>query len=156
MFNLVQVESAAQVEEARALFLEYADWLGLNLCFQNFAGELAELLGKYAAPEGRLLLAMEDGRLAGCVALRKLDAERCEMKRLYVRPEWRGRGLGRLLTETIIEEARAAGYRRMLLDTLPSRMKEALAMYSSMGFRAIEPYYDNPVEGAVFMELFLR
>jgi putative acetyltransferase len=155
MLNLVQVESAAQVEEARALFQEYAGWLGLNLCFQNFEGELAELPGKYAPPEGRLLLAMDDERLAGCVALRKLDQESCEMKRLYVRPEWRGVGLGRRLAETIIEEARAAGYKRMLLDTLPSQMKEALRMYRSMGFHAIEPYYDNPVAGTVFMELIL-
>jgi ribosomal protein S18 acetylase RimI-like enzyme len=155
MLNLVQVESAAQVEEARALFLEYAGGLGFSLCFQNFEGELAELPGKYAPPEGRLLLAMDDERLAGCVALRKLDQESCEMKRLYVRPEWRGVGLGRRLAETIIEEARAAGYRRMLLDTLPSQMKEARRMYRSMRFREIEPYYDNPVEGAVFMELIL-
>jgi putative acetyltransferase len=155
MLNLVQVESAAQVEEARALFLEYAGGLGFNLCFQNFEGELAELPGKYAPPEGRLLLAMDDGRLAGCVALRKLDRESCEMKRLYVRPEWRGVGLGRRLAGTIIEEARAAGYSRMLLDTLPSQMKEALRLYRSMAFREIEPYYDNPVEGAVFMELIL-
>jgi putative acetyltransferase len=155
MLNLVQVELAAQVEEARALFLEYAGGLGLDLCFQNFEGELAELPGKYAPPEGRLLLAMDDERLAGCVALRKLDQESCEMKRLYVRPEWRGVGLGRRLAGTIIEEARAAGYRRMLLDTLPSQMKEALRLYRSMGFREIEPYYDNPVEGAVFMELIL-
>jgi putative acetyltransferase len=155
MFKLVQAESAAQIEEARALFLEYSGWLGLDLCFQNFASELAQLPGKYSKPEGRLLLAMDQERLAGCVALRKLDALTCEMKRLYVRPEFRGRGLGRLLTRAVIEEARSAGYKRMMLDTLPSRMKEALEMYRSMGFGEIAPYYDNPIEGALFMELIL-
>lgn len=157
MFHFVRAESEAQVEEARKLFLEYASWLGLDLCFQNFEQELAGLPGKYAAPEGRLLLALDDesGALAGCVALRKLDQERCEMKRLYVRPYLRGKGLGRRLAESIIAEARGIGYRRMLLDTLPERMGQAVEMYRSMGFREVEPYYHNPVKGAVFMELLL-
>jgi putative acetyltransferase len=156
MLNLVQVESAAQVEQARALFEEYAAWLGISLCFQNFAQELAELPGRYTPPEGRLLLALDEDRLAGCVALRRLDALTCEMKRLYVRAEARGKGLGRRLTEAIIEEARAAGYRRMRLDTLPAKMREANIIYHSLGFRKINPYYDNPVDEATFMELDLE
>jgi len=155
MLNLVQVESAAQVEQARALFEEYAVWLGINLCFQNFEQELAELPGKYTPPEGRLLLAFDEELLAGCVALRQLDELTCEMKRLYVRPDARGKGLGRRLTEAVIEEARAAGYSRMRLDTLPSKMKEANLIYHSLGFKKINPYYINPVDEATFMELDL-
>jgi GNAT superfamily N-acetyltransferase len=155
MLSLVQAESVAQLEQARALFEEMVAWLGIDLSFQNFARELAELPGKYAPPEGRLLLAMEGERVAGCVALRKLDAETCEMKRLYVRPAWRGQRVGRKLAEAIVEEARAAGYRRMLLDTLPARMAGAVRMYRAMGFRTVAPYYHNPVEGVLFMELIL-
>jgi ribosomal protein S18 acetylase RimI-like enzyme len=155
MLSLVQAESAEQIEQARALFIEYADRLDISLCFQDFESELAQLPGKYFPPEGRLLLAMDVERVAGCVALRRIDAATCEMKRLYVRPEWRGQGVGRRLTETIIEEARAAGYSRMLLDTLSSRMKDAVRLYRSMGFRTIAPYYPNPLADAVFMELFL-
>lgn len=156
MLKLVQVETAAQVEQARELFREYAAWLGLNLCFQNFEEELAQLPGQYVPPEGRLLLALDEERVAGCVALRKLDQDACEMKRLYLRPEWRGKGLGRLLAEAIISEARAIGYARLRLDTLPSRMGEAVAMYRSMGFGEVAPYYHNPVEGTLYMELRLR
>jgi ribosomal protein S18 acetylase RimI-like enzyme len=126
------------------------------LCFQNFEQELAELPGKYSPPEGRLLLALDDERLAGCVALRRLDALTCEMKRLYVRAEARGKGLGRRLAEAAIEEARATGYKRMRLDTLPSKMKEANIIYHSLGFGKINPYYHNPVNEAVFMELDLE
>jgi ribosomal protein S18 acetylase RimI-like enzyme len=156
MINLVQVESAAQIEQARALFEEYAVLLGINLCFQNFEQELAELPGKYAPPEGRLLLALDEERLAGCVALRRLDGLTCEMKRLYVRPDARGNGLGRRLAEAVIEEARVAGYTRMRLDTLPSKMKEASIIYHSLGFRKINPYYHNPLDEATFMELDLE
>jgi ribosomal protein S18 acetylase RimI-like enzyme len=153
--KLVQVNSDDQVHQARELFEEYAAWLGFSLCFQNFDQELAELPGEYAPPDGRLFLAIDDDQIAGCVALRKIDDGICEIKRLYVRPEFRGRSLGRSLTETVIEAAREIGYRRMRLDTLPGKMDRAIAMYRSLGFTNIEPYYDNPVPDAVFMELLL-
>lgn len=154
--KLIQATSDSEIQQARQLFEEYAAWLGLNLCFQNFDKELAGLPGDYALPSGRLLLAREDDRIAGCIALRQIDDGICEMKRLYVRPEFRGTGVGRLLAETIIETARAIGYSRMRLDTLPGKMDRAIAMYRALGFRNIEPYYNNPVEGAAFMELDLR
>ncbi len=154
--KLIQARSAEEVQQARQLFEEYATWLGINLCFQNFDRELAELPGDYSPPTGRLFLASENDQTAGCVAMRKIGEGTCEMKRLYVRPEFRGIGLGRMLTERIIEAARELGYVRVRLDTLPGKMDQAIAMYRSLGFRDIEPYYNNPVEGAAFMELELR
>lgn len=154
--NLVQVQTPEDVECARELFKEYSAWLGLNLCFQNFEKELAELPGDYVPPAGRLFLALEGNQVAGCVALRRLGNEGvCEMKRLYVRPEFRGRGLGRELTGAVIKAARDVGYDRMRLDTLPGKMDRAIAMYRSLGFQEIDAYYDNPVAGATFMELSL-
>jgi putative acetyltransferase len=155
MLSLVQAESAEQFEQVRRLWREYAAWLEVDLCFQNFEKELAELPGRYAPPEGRLLLAYSFDQLAGCIALRKIGEGACEMKRLYVRPGFRGQKIGRLLTGALIKEAREIGYARMLLDTLPSKMKEAAIVYRSFGFREIEPYYHNPVAGAVYMELTL-
>jgi ribosomal protein S18 acetylase RimI-like enzyme len=155
--EFVQAVMPAQVEEARELFIEYSQWLGLDLCFQNFEKELAELPGGYAPPDGRLLLALSGEHVAGCVALRKINDDRtCEMKRLYVRPEFRGHGIGRAMALKLVEEAHALGYERMRLDTLPAQMSEAIKMYRSLGFREIEPYYHNPVKGAMFMELTLR
>ena len=154
--QIIQAETADQIEQARALFREYESWLGLSLCFQNFEKELAELPGAYAEPGGRLLLARHNDELAGCVALRQLNERTCEMKRLFVRETFRGKGIGRLLIETIIRNAKEIGYERISLDTLPPRMNDAIALYRSIGFKEIAPYYDNPVDGAIFMELSLR
>jgi len=154
--ELIQVRSSDDVDHARELFKEYEAWLGIDLCFQNFEKELAELPGKYAPPDGRLLLAVENGNVAGCVALRKIGEGICEIKRLFLRPAFRGKGLGRQLAERIIRDAREIGYQRMRLDTLPPKMNDAIALYRSLGFKEIEPYYDNPVPGAKFMELDLR
>src|SRR5579863_4652603 len=135
-----QAESPAQVAQARELFLEYAQSLGFSLCFQNFDEELAGLPGDYAPPEGRLFLAEYESQLAGCVALHKLGPGICEMKRLYLRPQFRGKGFGRALADRIIAEARQIGYERMRLDTVEPVMKDAVAMYRRIGFKEIAPY----------------
>jgi ribosomal protein S18 acetylase RimI-like enzyme len=155
MLSFVQAETEEQFEEVRELWREYAAWLEVDLCFQNFEKELNELPGRYAPPQGRLLLALSDEKLAGCIALREIGEGICEMKRLYVRPEFRGQRIGRELTTLLIEEARKIGYARMRLDTLPLKMKEAAIVYRSFGFTEIEPYYHNPYEGVVYMELVL-
>jgi GNAT superfamily N-acetyltransferase len=152
---MTQAESASQVAQARELFLEYAQSLGFSLCFQGFDKELAELPGDYAPPDGRLLLAEYEGQLAGCVALHKNEEQICEMKRLYLRPSFRGKGLGRLLAEKIIAEARSIGYRRMRLDTVEPVMKDAVVMYRRFGFREIASYRVNPMAGVLYMELDL-
>lgn len=143
------------IEQARTLFEEYGAGLGISLCFQNFDQELKSLPGNYAPPDGRLLLAAEGDQLAGCIALRKLSPGICEMKRLFVRPAFRSQGLGRVLAEAIIDEARKLGYTHMRLDTLPGLMDKAITLYRSLGFIEIGPYRENPVEGAKFMELEL-
>ena len=148
------VTSAGDLAEARRLFKEYEASLDVDLRYQGFEQELAALPGAYAPPRGRLLLAADDSVPAGCVALRPLGGDVCEMKRLYVCPAARGRRVGRLLAETVIREARLIGYSRMRLDTLPS-MKEALALYRALGFEEIAPYYASPVAGTRFMELAL-
>ncbi len=144
-----QVQTSKEVEEARELFREYQSSIGVDLCFQDFAGELAALPGEYTPPSGRLLLCYSEDDLAGCVALRRINATTCEMKRLYVRPAFRGKHLGRKLTEAIIHEARAADYSVMKLDTL-SLMSEAIKLYTSLGFKTTEPYRHNPIPGALF------
>jgi putative acetyltransferase len=153
--SLVQAETPAQIAQARELFLEYAQSLGFSLCFQNFDQELASLPGDYAPPDGRLLLAEYEAQVAGCVALHKLEPGICEMKRLYLRPQFRGKGLGRALAERVITEARLIGYQRMRLDTVEPVMKDAVAMYRGLGFREIAPYCRNPIAGALYMELAL-
>lgn len=153
--EFIRAESEVDLDEVRALFKEYAASLSVDLCFQNFEQELAELPGEYAPPNGRLLLGACETQIAGCVALRRIAEGSCEMKRLYVRPHFRGKGIGKGLAVRIIEEARHIGYARMRLDTLPL-MKEAIGLYQSLGFRQIEPYRYNPIEGAMFMGLALR
>jgi ribosomal protein S18 acetylase RimI-like enzyme len=153
--EFIHVRSAEDIQHARTLFKEYEAWLQVDLCFQSFEKELAELPGKYAPPAGRLLLAVGNGKLVGCVALRKIGEGTCEIKRLYLRQGFRGLGLGRQLAETIINAAKEIGYERMRLDTLPPKMDDAIKLYRSLGFKEIEPYYNNPVPGAKFMELDL-
>jgi GNAT superfamily N-acetyltransferase len=172
MTQIIHAASPDHIASIRELFLEYQRWLGLDLCFQNFSAELAALPGDYALPSGRLLLALHAARPAGCIALRKLVLEDafcrgasldrpsrpgenlCEMKRLFVRPEFQSLKIGRALAERVIAEARAMGYARMRLDTLPV-MTRAHALYAALGFREIPPYRHNPVPGAVYMELDL-
>jgi ribosomal protein S18 acetylase RimI-like enzyme len=152
--NFVPAASLEEIDKVRTLFKEYAAALGVDLCFQNFDQELRELPGEYSPPGGVLLLAFQGSELAGCVAMRKISDDICEMKRLFARPQFRGQGIGRTLAKRIIEEGRKRRYRRMRLDTLPS-MKQAIPLYYSLGFKPIEPYRYNPVEGAIFMELEL-
>jgi predicted N-acetyltransferase YhbS len=149
------VTAAEEMGMVRLLFWEYAESLGFGLCFQGFEQEVADLPGRYAPPTGSLLLATAGGELAGCVALKKLSDGVCEMKRLYVRRNHRGTGLGRTLAERVIQEARRLGYRAIRLDTVPSVMGRAVALYRSLGFRDIPAYCFNPLPGALFMELSL-
>jgi len=156
MLTIVQAETAAQVATARELIEEYAAWLDFKLCFQGFEDEMRSLPGKYAPPAGRLLLALWDGKPAGVIALRPLDEPGlCEMKRLYVRPEFRGHKIGRMLAEQVIREAADIGYSRMRLDTVAGQMDSAIAMYRKLGFKETDPYYQTPVGHTLFMELAL-
>lgn len=155
LLNLSQVQTSAQIDQARELFLEYAESLGFSLCFQSFDKELAGLPGDYAPPDGRLYLAEHEGQLAGCAALHRLDVTSGEMKRLYVRPNFRGLGLGRTLAERILAEAASIGFQRVRLDTIQGTMDDAITLYRRLGFREIEPYRQNPIAGALYMELEL-
>jgi ribosomal protein S18 acetylase RimI-like enzyme len=140
---------------ARELFLEYARSLDFELCFQSFDAEVAELPGKYAPPKGRLYLARVDGNIAGCIALRPLETDVCEMKRLWVRPAYRGHGVGRALCDRLVDDARQIGYGVMRLDTIGATMQKAVGLYRALGFREIPAYYDNPIPGALYLELTL-
>jgi putative acetyltransferase len=155
LVRVEDAETAELVRTARDLFVEYSESLGVDLCFQGFAKELATLPGEYAKPTGRLLLAFDEQEAIGCGALRPFSDGVCEMKRLYVRPAFRGKGVGRELIDILIEYAREIGYGRMRLDTLPS-MTKALAIYRALGFQEIAPYRINPVAGALFLELNLN
>ena len=145
----------ARVAQAKTLLLEYAQSLGVDLSFQNFERELADFPSSYLPPDGALLIATVDERLAGSIAMRRLGEHVCEMKRLYVRPEFRGLGLGRTLAGAIIDAARVIGYRHMRLDTLPG-MDDAQRLYRDLGFREIAAYYENPIPGTRYLELDLR
>ena len=146
----------ADIDEIRTLFVEYGQSLNFSLCFQSFDKELAGLPGDYAPPSGRLLLAQVEGRPAGCVALHTLAGDGlCEMKRLYVRPAFRGHQLGRRLVHEVIAAARAIGYKKMRLDTVAPVMQHAVALYRELGFREIAPYRENPMPGTLYMELEL-
>ena len=153
--KITQVETSADLIVARELFLEYARSLNFSLCFQGFEQELATLPGDYASPAGRLLLAEFCGRRAGCVAMHRLEDGICEMKRLYVRPEFRGYKIGRGLAEAVIAQARAAGYDRMRLDTIAPVMREAVQLYRELGFYEIAAYRPNPMKGTLYLELQL-
>lgn len=154
MIEITEAVDPAAIAAARTLFEQYQKALDIDLSFQGFATELGTLPGDYASPRGQLLLARDGDALAGCVAMRPLTHDTCEMKRLYVTPRFRATGVGRLLTERVIAEARAAGYTRMCLDTLPS-MASAQRLYESLGFRDIPAYRDNPIAGARFLGLDL-
>jgi putative acetyltransferase len=151
---IVDGHAENSIATVRELFLEYAAWLTVDLCFQDFEAELATLPGKYAPPAGAILLAQVDGVVAGCVAMRRLEASIGEMKRLWVRQSFRSCGIGKLLIEAITERARAAGYARLRLDTLP-QMRAAQALYRALNFYEVPPYYSNPVPGAIFLEKVL-
>jgi len=154
MTPLIEDCPTQNIGHVRALFQEYATSIGIDLCFQDFDREVEELPGEYAPPRGRLLVAADADRLAGCVALRRIEGDVCEMKRLYVRPAFRGTGLGRRLATAVIDAAREIGYKRMRLDTL-STMHEAISLYRSLGFVPTQPYRHNPVCGALFFEFAL-
>ena len=154
MIQITQCQTDDDLREIRVLFGEYIESLGFHLSFQDVEAELAELPGRYSPPEGRLLLARHDGATAGCVAMKKLGEGVCEMKRFFVRPTFRGKGIGAALARAIVSEGRSAGYRSMRLDTVPS-MKSAINIYEGLGFRDAEPYVFNPVAGARYLELIL-
>ena len=151
---IVRAGTVEDLRHIRMLFVEYHKWLGIDLCFQSFKEELESLPGKYAPPAGCLLLGRVEDTVVGGVGMRPMDTGICEMKRLFIRQKWRGQGYGRRLAEAIIKEAREAGYAKMRLDTL-ARLMEALELYGSMGFVEIPPYYHNPHENVVFLELDL-
>ncbi len=151
--KFVNVDGGHKIEDVRALFVEYGRALNFDLCFQSFDQELRALPGAYAPPAGRLILAEVGGDAAGCIAIKPLEKDVCEMKRLYVRPQFRGRQLGTGLVSRAIEEARGVGYRAMRLDTIDGKMDHAIALYRMVGFREIGPYYPNPIPNALYFEL---
>jgi putative acetyltransferase len=155
MANIIQAESVAQIEQARELLREYGATPDFGVCFKGFEEEVQGLPGKYAPPAGRFLLAYSDGAAAGCIGLWPMEPGYCEIRRLYVRPKFRGQKLGRALAEAILVEARAAGYHTARLGTLPM-MKEAIALYQALGFAPVEPYKATALAGAIYMEMALK
>lgn len=153
--KISHVRNEQDIETARTLFREYEDKMGLDLCFQGFEAELASLPGNYAEPSGRLLIATTDDAVAGCIALKMIDQETCEMKRLYVREEFRGQRIGIALIERLITDAREIRYKRLRLDTFPPIMSKAVELYRSYGFREIPPYTTDPHPDLLFMDLAL-
>lgn len=154
MLMILQAETDEHLGQARLLFAEYVASLGFDVSFQNVADELARLPGRYAPPSGRLLLALYEDRAAGCVALKQLNDETCEMKRLYVKPQYRNLRIGKALVDALIREAQMVGYQRMRLTTVMT-MERAISIYQSWGFKEIPAYCYHPVPGTVFMELML-
>ena len=152
--HMIQPVNAAEWDQVRELFREYWTSFGFSPCFQGFEAEVAGLPGVYAPPGGALVLALIDGHAAGCAALRRFDAQRCEAKRLYVRPQFRGQGVGRALLDWVIAEARTMGYREIVGDTIP-QMAVALAMYDRAGFERTGPYAEAPTPGAIYLRLKL-
>ncbi len=153
--NIIEATTPQQIKNAADLFREYQQFLDVDLCFQGFEQELATLPGKYASPQGTILLAEHNGKTAGCVAVRSLKNDICEMKRLYVKDEFRGLSVGRKLTEAIIQKAKQLGYKKMQLDTL-QRLDRAVDLYAKLGFKKISPYYANPLDEVVYWELELN
>lgn len=155
MIELIQVEKLEHLREIKQLFTAYSTALRFDLDFQDYKNEIASLPGEYAPPSGRLYLAVYHGITAGCIALRKLEPMICEMKRMYVKPDFRRKGIGRIMAQKVIDDARYIGYQRMRLDTI-NTMKAAIALYKSLGFTEIPPYCFNPVKGACYMELIFN
>jgi putative acetyltransferase len=153
--TLTEAQAPADIIAVRGLFIEYAAWIGFSLAYQNFDQELASLPGKYAGPTGRLFLACVDDAPAGCGAIRQIEPSVCEMKRLFVRREFRGFGIGRKLAETLIGEARKMGYSAMRLDTVAEKMGDAVQLYRALGFREIPAYYSGARAGTLYFELRL-
>lgn len=151
MLDIIEANTAEQLATVRELFLEYAHSLNFSLNFQSFDRDISELPGKYAPPDGRLYLAYWDKQVAGCVALTKLGIGVCELKRLWVKPEFRGKGIGRALAQKLIDDAREIGYYRMMLDTIDT-MVEAMTLYESLRFERTKAYYNNPLPGATHFQ----
>ena len=155
MINYITSKTEQDFADAKDLFLEYANSLNFELCFQNFENEISDLPAQYSEPTGCIILCYKDDKPIGCVGLRKFAEGICEMKRLYLKNEARGKGIGRVLAEKVIEKAKELGYKKMQLDTIET-MKEAISLYKSMGFKEISPYRFNPVKGVIYMEIELE
>lgn len=155
MINIIEANNKETLILVKNLFIDYSKELNVSLCFQNFDNEVSNLPGIYSRPNGCIFLAFYNGEAAGCVALKKLEEDVCEMKRLYVKPDFRKFGIGKLLIDRIIQESRIIGYSTMKLDTL-ARLKPAIKLYNSYGFNKIVPYYENPLDNVVYMELDLK
>ena len=155
MYEILEVNSHELTEETRLLFREYEKWLNVSLCFQGFEDEVNSLPGKYAPPDGRLYILKYNDKFSGCIALRKIEDDICEMKRLYLKEDIRGKGIGKELVEKIIKDAKDIGYKKMRLDTIKEKMPNAVALYEKYGFVEIMPYYHNPNPHTLFMELDL-